>query len=122
MSWEEEYTPSLYNDPGLAEEATAMLRERFGSTVIREASPVMGGEDFAQYHRTDEEIPVFMFWVGGTSQEVLDGYHERGETPPSNHSPFFAPDAEGSITLATEAMTVLALDYLAAADAGDGAE
>ena len=122
VSWEEEYTPSLYNDPGLAEEAAAMLREQFGSTVVREASPVMGGEDFAQYHRTDEEIPVFMFWVGGTSQEVLDGYRERGETPPSNHSPFFAPDAEGSITLATEAMTVLALDYLAAADAGDGAE
>ncbi|HAQ35764.1 MAG TPA: amidohydrolase, partial [Alphaproteobacteria bacterium] len=107
-----------------AEEAVAVLRETFGSTVVREASPVMGGEDFAQYHRTDEEIPVFMFWVGGTPQETLDSYRERGETPPSNHSPFFAPDAEASITLATEAMSLLALDYLAApaAETGEDAE
>ena len=110
---EEPYTPALYNDPDLAERAVTAMRERFGPLAVVEASPVMGGEDYAKYHRTEHNIPTFMFWVGGTTQERLDSYTDRGVSAPSNHSPFFAPDdPETSITMATEAMTAVALDIL----------
>lgn len=111
---EETYTPALYNNPELASRAVGALRDRFGNEVVVETDPVMGGEDFSRYHRTEANIPTFMFWVGGTTQERLDSYEARGQVPPSNHSPFFAPDdPEGTITQATEALTVVALDILA---------
>jgi amidohydrolase len=110
---EETYTPSLYNNPDLASRAVATMRERFGADAVVEADPVMGGEDYSQYHRTEHNIPTFMFWVGGTTPERLQGYVDEGVTPPSNHSPFFAPDdPAGTITQATEAMTAVALDIL----------
>ncbi|WP_291845306.1 amidohydrolase [Maricaulis sp.] len=111
---EETYTPALYNSPDLAARAVDVMRSRFGTDAVVETSPVMGGEDFSQYHRTEHNIPTFMFWVGGTTQETLEDYGARGLVPPSNHSPFFAPDdPQGSITQATEAMTAVALDILA---------
>jgi amidohydrolase len=111
---EETYTPALFNNPDLAARAVETMRGRFGAEAVVEASPVMGGEDFSRYHRTEHNIPTFMFWVGGTTQATLDDYTARGLVPPSNHSPFFAPDdPEGSITQATEAMAAVALDILA---------
>jgi hippurate hydrolase len=48
---------------------------------------------------------------------ALDEYTANGQVPPSNHSPFFAPDdPEGTITQAAEAMTSVALDILSPAE------
>lgn len=111
---EEPYTPAMYNDPALTARAVSAMRARFGNAAVSEADPVMGGEDFSQYHRTEEAIPSFMFWVGGTTQARLDSYAERGIAAPSNHSPLFAPDdPEESITMAIEASTAVAMDLLA---------
>ncbi|WP_417477905.1 M20 metallopeptidase family protein [Maricaulis sp.] len=108
------YTPAMYNDPALTARAVSAMRARFGSSFVTEAEPVMGGEDFAQYHRTEAAIPSFMFWVGGTTQERLDDYAARGVAAPSNHSPLFAPDdPQTSITMAIEASTAVAMDLLA---------
>ncbi len=110
---EQVYTPALYNNPDLAAQAVAAMQTRFGVEAVNEVPPIMGGEDFSQYHRTEENVPTFMFWVGGTTQATLDSYLEQGIAIPSNHSPFFAPDdPEASITQATEAMTAIALDLL----------
>ena len=110
---EETYTPALYNNPELAARAVATMQTRFGIEAVAEVPPIMGGEDFSQYHRTEENVPTFMFWVGGTTQAQLDSYIEQGITIPSNHTPFFAPDDPlSTITQATEAMTAIALDIL----------
>jgi amidohydrolase len=111
---EERYTPALYNNPDLAARAVSSMRERFGSDAVSEVDPIMGGEDFSQYHRTEHNIPTFMFWVGGTTQARLDEYTAQNRPPASNHSPFFAPDdPQSTIVQATEAMTAVALDLLA---------
>jgi hippurate hydrolase len=106
---DEVYTPAVYNDPALSDRAGAVLQARFGERVAT-ANPVTGGEDFSRYGRTDEDIPIFMFWVGGIPMDVWSEYASRGETPPANHSPFFYPDAQGSVTIAAEGMTAIALD------------
>ncbi|TGY89949.1 amidohydrolase [Marinicauda algicola] len=108
---DEIYTPALYNDPDLSQQAGQVLRARFGDAV-QTAQAVTGGEDFSRYGMTEEDVPIFMFWVGGQPHDVWDEYTARGETPPANHSPFFYPDAEASITMATEGLTAIALDIL----------
>lgn len=109
MEIDEVYTPAVYNDPALSNRAGSVLEARFGDAVDT-ASPVTGGEDFSRYGRTEDDVPIFMFWVGGSPQEVWDEYAARGQTPPANHSPFFYPDAEGSVSVAAEGMTAIALD------------
>jgi len=111
---EEVYTPALYNNPELSARAVAAMRTRFGIDAVSEVQPIMGGEDFSQYHRTEENIPTFMFWVGGTTQERLDQFTADGIAIPSNHSPLFAPnDPAETISQAAEAMTAITLDLLA---------
>ena len=106
---EETYTPAVYNDPALSTRAGEVLQARFGERATT-ADPVTGGEDFSRYGRTDEDVPIFMFWVGGAPLDVWEEYQARGETPPANHSPFFYPDAQGAVTVAAEGMTAIALD------------
>jgi hippurate hydrolase len=106
---EETYTPAVYNDPALSDRAGLVLGERFGAAV-ETAQGVTGGEDFSRYGRTDHDIPIFMFWVGGAPMEVWQDYNARGEGPPANHSPFFYPDAEGAVTVASEGMFAITLD------------
>jgi metal-dependent amidase/aminoacylase/carboxypeptidase family protein len=107
---EDIYTPALYNDPALTQQSVGALRARFGEENVRSTQPVTGGEDFARYGMTEAGVPIFMFWVGGQPRDVWDEYMARGEVPPANHSPFFYPDAETSITMATEGMAAIALD------------
>jgi hippurate hydrolase len=113
MEVEETYTPALYNDPALSDQAGAVLTARFGEDAVATADPVTGGEDFSRYGRTDEDVPIFMFWVGGAPQTVWEEYQARGETPPANHSPFFYPDGEGAVTVSSEGMVAIALDLFA---------
>lgn len=109
MEIDEVYTPALYNDPALSDRAGAVLTRRFGDAVDT-ASPVTGGEDFSRYGRTDHDVPIFMFWVGGSPQSVWEAAQAQGETPPANHSPFYYPDAQSAVTMAAEGMTLIALD------------
>ncbi len=109
METEEIYTPAVYNDPAFSDQAGGVLAARFGERVDT-ADPVTGGEDFSRYGRTEEDVPIFMFWVGGAPESVWEEYAARGETPPANHSPFFWPDAEASILTGAEGLTAIALD------------
>ena len=108
----DEFTPSTYNDPPLADRALALFRDRFGEDRVTIPRPVMGGEDFGRYGRNDDSIESLMFRVGA---QPMDKWVEAGGDPaklPSLHSPFFAPDPEPAIATATEALTALALDIL----------
>ncbi len=109
MEIDEVYTPAVYNDPALSDRAGSVLTARFGEAVDT-ASPVTGGEDFSRYGRTEHDVPIFMFWVGGSPHDVWAEYSARGQLPPANHSPFFYPDAEGAVSVAAEGMTAIALD------------
>lgn len=109
MEIDQVYTPAVYNDPALSDRAGAILSARFGDAVGT-ADPVTGGEDFSRYGRTEHDVPIFMFWVGGSPMEVWAEYSARGLNPPANHSPFFYPDAEGAVNVAAEGMTAIALD------------
>lgn len=102
--------PSTYNDPALTERAAAAMSGVIGSDNVRAISPVMGGEDFSEYGRTEEKIPSLLYWVGAVKPDVWQAAQDSGEGLPSLHSPFFAPDYEATIDTGVTTMTAAALE------------
>ncbi len=106
---ESDYTPSTYNDPNLTAKSVAAMRAVLGDEKVVEVEPVMGGEDFSQYSRTDAKIPSLIFWVGAVEPSKYEASKESKLPLPSLHSPFFAPDAAPTIETGVTAMTATAL-------------
>jgi hippurate hydrolase len=106
---------STYNDPALAERIAGVFKARFGEERVYEIPPTMGGEDFAYFGKTADEIPSFIFWIGGGDPKAVAAARAgKGATPPSNHSPFFAPVPEPTLATGVEALTVGALELFKA--------
>ncbi|MFH5822861.1 amidohydrolase [Georgenia sp. AZ-5] len=90
--------PRNYNDP----DATAALIEHFqrglGEQNVVEVKPLMGSEDFGAL-ATAIGVPSVFWMFGGHDQATLDG-----EGPvPVNHSPFFAPAIEPTMSTGVQA-------------------
>jgi hippurate hydrolase len=88
----DESTPAVCNDPAL----TQRLRDTFewwlGKANVLSPAPVMGGEDFARYGRTEETIPLCFYWLGAVSPARLLAANQADQPLPSLHSPRFAPE------------------------------
>jgi hippurate hydrolase len=107
-----EYTPATFNTEKLTTETAALFTQRFGADRVLRTRPVMGGEDFGRFYLADKSIESLIFWVGGVPQAQWDKAAGDPAKLPSLHSPFWAPDAEATISTATEALTVAALGVL----------
>ncbi|NKX53009.1 amidohydrolase [Arthrobacter mobilis] len=96
---EELYTfPACYNEPAEAEAVAEVLRAALGEEAVSVVPPVMGSEDFGHLAAAIG-VPAVYWCFGGHSAEVLDG-----EGPvPVNHSPFFAPVMEPTLTTGVNA-------------------
>ena len=108
-----EYTPALYNDPDLSNRLAGVLRAELGEANVELSKPVMGGEDFARFGRTEESIPGFYFWLGAADPEKHAGAKSRGLQLPATHSPFFLPSYELTLETGVRVMTAAALELLA---------
>jgi len=111
---EDPYTPSTYNDPELSARVASAIGGQLGAEQVIQTDPVMGGEDFSQYGRTDENIPGVIFWLGAVEPGRYAAAQAAGESLPSLHSSLFAPAPEATITTGVEAMTSAALALLGA--------
>jgi hippurate hydrolase len=107
-----EYTPATVNTEKLTASTAALFTQRFGAERVIRTRPVMGGEDFSRFHLADKSIESLIFWVGGVPKAQWDKAAGDPAKLPSLHSPFWAPDAETTISTATEALTVAALGVL----------
>lgn len=85
--------PLTVNDPAQAEQTRAVLSTEFGADAVTSSPPRMGSEDFTVL-ATAIDVPSTFWYLGSLSDEVVDA---EGPSP-SAHSPFFAPDAEPTIT------------------------
>ncbi|MEO1662908.1 MAG: amidohydrolase [Pseudomonadota bacterium] len=106
---EPDYTPSIYNDPDLAATVSAAIGGQIGADNVQQVPPVMGGEDFSQYGRTDAKIPGLLFWVGAVEPDRWAAAQNGELALPSLHSPFFAPDYPATIETGVTSMTTAAL-------------
>jgi len=102
---ESDYTPATYNDPDLTTRAMTAISAELGAANVRAVPPVMGGEDFSQYGRTEEKIPGLIFWLGAVSPDKYAASQIDGMPLPSLHSALFAPDYDPAIATGVDAMT-----------------
>ena len=109
----DEYTPALFNDPELSNRLAAVLRAELGEANVELSKPVMGGEDFARFSRTEERIPSFYFWLGAADPEAYAAAKAEGRSLPATHSPFFLPSYERTLQTGVRTMTAAALELLA---------
>ncbi len=108
----EEYTPSVYNDPQLTERIRQVFVNTLGAENVKQEPPGMAGEDFARYGRTEEKVPIFMFWLGAVDPAQYEAA-QRGELSlPSLHNSRFAPPPEPTIKTGVVAMTAAVLELL----------
>jgi hippurate hydrolase len=73
----------------------------------------MGGEDFSEFGRTVDKVPVCLFRVGAVAPEKVAESEKSGVALPSLHSSKFAPVPEPTIKTGVTAVTAAALDLLA---------
>src|SRR5262249_54373456 len=91
MKIEDESSPATYNDPELTAKVIHVFKSWFGERNVTRKEPSMGGEDFSEFGRTPEKIPILMFNIGGGDPKAYADGKAPGQKVPSFHSPFFAP-------------------------------
>ena len=105
----DEYTPAAFNNPDLATKAMHTMAKVIGEKNVLVAEPVMGGEDFGRYGRTEDKIPGMIYWLGAANPEEVKAARKAGKSMPSLHSPFFKPDAAAAIPVGVDTMTATAV-------------
>ncbi len=110
---EDQFTPAAYNDPVLTRRVRATLVGWLGDSKVTTIDPEMVGEDFSEYGRTAEKVPLCMFRVGAVAPEKVAESQRTGVPLPSLHSSRFAPLPEPTIKTGVTALTAVALDLLA---------
>ncbi|MFD1210619.1 amidohydrolase [Arthrobacter sp. GCM10027362] len=96
---EELYTfPACYNEPAEAEALAGVFRTALGEGAVSIVPPVMGSEDFGHLAAAIG-VPAVYWTFGGHPAEVLDG----GGPVPVNHSPYFAPVMEPTLSTGVNA-------------------
>ncbi|HAI75293.1 MAG TPA: amidohydrolase [Microscillaceae bacterium] len=106
----QEFTPATYNDVTLARRVSKVFKNIIGEANVVKTEAVMGGEDFGRFGRTEEKVPICIFWLGGVDPQKLEESLHNGTPLPSLHSAFFAPLPEPTLKTGVRTMAAAALD------------
>jgi hippurate hydrolase len=106
--------PVLVNDADATARTMAAIGAALGMERLQEQPLIMGAEDFGAYG-TAAGVPSCFWFVGGTDPVVFAAAEEAGrldQDVPSNHSPFFAPVIEPTLSTGLAAMVAAAREWL----------
>ncbi|MBL9187667.1 MAG: amidohydrolase [Opitutaceae bacterium] len=107
-----QFTPATRNDVALTRRVHAAIAGALGTERVRPVDPVMAGEDFSEFGRTAEKVPICLFWLGAVDPVKFADHERTGMPLPSLHSSKFAPLPEPAIRTGIAAMSAAALDLL----------
>jgi hippurate hydrolase len=97
----------LVNDPEAAARVIAALQGVVPDVVPGDSALSMASEDVGELAAA-ADAPI-VYWFTATTHPAL---LEDGARIPTNHSPFFAPDAERSIPIGVDAFVAAARAFL----------
>ena len=109
----EQFTPATYNDPALTRRVRGALDQWLGADNVKTIDPEMGGEDFSEFGRTTDKVPICLFRVGAVDPAKAAESQRTGVPLPSLHSSKFAPLPEPTIKTGVTAVTAAVLELLA---------
>jgi hippurate hydrolase len=112
VEFENPYTPPVVNDPDLVLKSVEYMKEILGNENLTLVDPAMVAEDFGQYGRTKEKIPIALFWLGGVNQNKYKDHIANGTHLPPLHSSSFVPDFDPAFKCGVSAMTRTVIDLL----------
>jgi len=106
----DESTPATYNNPELARRLLGVFKNWFGENRTVSTKPIMGAEDFGMLGRTEDKIPICIFWLGTVDPEKFKESQRTGKALPALHSSQFLPVPEPTFKTGATAMTAAVLD------------
>jgi hippurate hydrolase len=106
--------PLLRNDPATTARTNAAFQQWFGTDRVLDPGAITGSEDFGVFGDTIG-VPYCYWILGGIEPATYLAAVEADrvdEDIPSNHSPFFAPVLEPTVSTGVSALVVAALAWL----------
>ena len=103
----DQYTPPNYNHPELTEKIRNSATSAIGEGSVKLAEPLMGGEDFARYGATEDEVPCVIFWLGTVPKARM----KSGDLP-GLHSPYYYPDPPKTLETGVMVMSQSLIDLM----------
>jgi amidohydrolase len=112
--------PFTINDHETTETIAAAFTKHFGDRHDPESAPLGGSEDFAilateaPNKNGGKGVPYCYWSFGGTDPEKFEEARKKGslESLPINHSAYFAPVIQPTMSTGVDAMVVAALSFL----------
>lgn len=106
--------PLTDNNPEVTEKITRAFKDHFGAETVFDLGPQTASEDFS--HIPAAFGTPYTFWgLGGTDPEQYEKARKAGRVSqdiPVNHSEFYAPVIDPTLSRGTEALVVAAMTYL----------
>ncbi|MDT8400147.1 MAG: amidohydrolase [Bacteroidales bacterium] len=106
-------TPPVANDPDLVERAIISMEGMLGKENMFKVNPNTVGEDFGRYGRTEEQVPIALFWLGGVEYNKYLDHIGKGTPLPGLHNAAFYPDFYPTFRGGVAAMTRTMIDLFA---------
>lgn len=106
--------PVLVNDEAAIEKTMAGIRAELGDENVLDQPLIMGSEDFGTFGKV-AGVPSCFWFVGGYEPDRVEAAKAAGrvdEDLPTNHSPFFAPVIEPTLSIGVRTMVAAARVWL----------
>jgi amidohydrolase len=112
--------PFTINDQETTETVAAAFSRHFGDKHVPESAPLGGSEDFsilateAPNKSGGKGVPYSYWCFGGSDPEKYEQARKKGrlEDVPINHSAYFAPVIQPTMSTGVDALVVAALSFL----------
>lgn len=110
IEYAKEFSPPVQNDPKLVMNVVDIMKGFLGEEKVIQVDPATVAEDFGKYGRTEEKIPIALFWLGGVNKEKYNDHLQNGTFLPPLHNSSFAPDFEPTFKTGVSTMTKTLID------------
>ncbi|MBS0362856.1 MAG: amidohydrolase [Proteobacteria bacterium] len=101
---------AVVNDAAITARTAPVFKAAFGANAVEAPGPGSASEDYSEYIIAG--VPSLFWGLGGIDPKVVADYKAKGQEPPGNHTPQFAPTPEPAIRTGVEAMTLAVLNVL----------
>jgi hippurate hydrolase len=101
---------AVVNDAAITARTAPVFKAAFGAHAVEAPGPGSASEDYSEY--VIAGVPSLYWGLGGYDLKTIAEYRAKGQEPPGNHTPQFAPVPEPSIRTGVEAMTLAVLNVM----------